>query len=162
MSQNKKQKMCAVNTALPAQRRQFCYIALWWYVCYWLFRLHTGCWFRSCTYHGNRVAVMSVGPDGRVLSIGTEEDLFAYGWEWKAVVWLRGHQLMHPELPHVHRASFNYATFSVTLNSRLFFCFLPPSETWVREEVCDACGCFLVFGKGLSHSSLHLSLRSPF
>lgn len=64
---------------------------------------------------------MSVGPDGRVLSIGTEEDLFAYGWEWKAVIWLRGHQLMHPEQPHVHRASFNYATFSVTLNSRLFF-----------------------------------------
>lgn len=59
---------------------------------------------------------MSVGPDGRLLSIGTEEDLFAYGWEWKAVIWLRGHQLMHPEQPHVHRASFNYATFSVTLN----------------------------------------------
>lgn len=122
MSQNKKQKNCAVNTAFPAQRRQFCYVALWWYVCYWLFRLHTGCWVHSsCTYHGNRVAVMSVGPYGRVLSIGTEEDLFAYGWEWKAVIWLRGHQLMHPEQPHVHRASFIYAAFSVTLNSRLFW-----------------------------------------
>lgn len=77
---------------------------------------------------------MSVGPDGRVLSIGTEEDLFAYGWEWKAVIWLRGHQLMHPEQPHVHRASFNYATFSVTLNSRLFVFFVFSSSLWNLDK----------------------------
>lgn len=72
------------------------------------------------------VAVMSVGPDGRLLSPGPEEDLFARGWEWKAAIWLRGHQLMHleqppPPPPPVRRASFNYATFSVTLSLFCFF-----------------------------------------